>query len=51
VQQLAEPGQVLLTETTAALLNSREVGTGELGIFELKGVADPVKVYLAMPIS
>lgn len=51
VQQLAEPGQVLLTETTAALLNNREVGTGELGTYELKGVADSVKVYLAKPVS
>jgi class 3 adenylate cyclase len=49
VQQLAAAGDVFLTETTFGLLNAIEVTALEVGSFELKGVAAPVRVYRAVP--
>jgi class 3 adenylate cyclase len=51
VQQLAEPGQVLLTETTAALLNGQEVTARHFGTFEVKGISEAVTVYVAEPVT
>jgi adenylate cyclase len=48
IQQLAGAGDVLLSETTHAILNKREVGSERVGAFELKGLSEPVNVYRAV---
>jgi class 3 adenylate cyclase len=50
VQQLAGAGEVFFNETTFSLLNDKEVRGSEVGVFELKGVAQPVKVYRAVGV-
>jgi uncharacterized protein (TIGR03382 family) len=46
-QQQASPGEVLFTEATWATINRREVRGADAGMFELKGVAEPVRLYRA----
>jgi class 3 adenylate cyclase len=47
VQALAEPGDVVFTESTLHALNAAEVAHEALGARELKGVPAPVNVYRA----
>lgn len=49
VQQLAERGGVLVAESTAALLNQKEVTLEEMGEQGMKGIANRVRVYRAVP--
>jgi class 3 adenylate cyclase len=51
VQQLAQPGEVYLTETTFATLNKAEAPSEKLGEFEVKGVAGMVTLYRATPAN
>ncbi len=44
MEQLAEPGRVYLTEHTAKLVEGL-FRLGDLGLFTLKGVHDPLRVY------
>jgi class 3 adenylate cyclase len=48
VQQIAEPGRVFFTEATFAMLNVQEAPASEVGVVELKGIPQPVKVYQAL---
>ena len=48
VQQLAGPGEVYFTETTRVMLNDHEVRQTEVGTFDLKGVAQPIRVFRAV---
>ena len=48
MQSLASAGEVLLTELTWATINKREVRCAEMGSFDVKGVADKVRVYKAL---
>jgi len=50
-QQQASPGEVLFTEATWATINRREVRGADAGMFELKGVAEPVRLYRAAPMA
>jgi len=50
-QQQAAAGDVLFTEATCATINRREVRFADAGTFELKGVAEPVRLYRAIYAS
>jgi class 3 adenylate cyclase/predicted RNA-binding Zn-ribbon protein involved in translation (DUF1610 family) len=50
-QQQAGAGDVLFTEATCATINRREVRFADAGTFELKGVAEPVRLYRAVDAS
>jgi class 3 adenylate cyclase len=51
LQSVAEPGQVLLSTTTQALLNPHELQTHAVGPFELLGIRGPIQAFAARPLG
>lgn len=51
LQQLAEPGQVLLAEPTYVMVNRQEVPCTPAGEHAIKGMPAPVRAYLACPAT
>ena len=48
-QQHAAAGEVLFTEVTCATLSRQEVRFTEAGMFDLKGLPEPVRLYRGLP--
>jgi class 3 adenylate cyclase len=49
VQELAEPGTVVLTESTSLAMNATECRTEPIGVRMLRGIPRPVRLYRALP--
>ncbi len=45
VLTLAEPGQILFTQSVFLSMNKNEIPTAEVGERQLKGLAEPIRIY------